>query len=118
MSSRYGEAGSGAKITIAELRDLIEREEIKPSKIFEKEDFLKDSKLMKRFEEIAELEAYRAEKKTGETEEDKKKMIENEMIPGDDKPILTPEEREQQKKDNEFVPDDNEPGGDDDLIPD
>ena len=50
-------------ITIGELRDLLEHEKIKPSKIFNKQDFLADLKLMKALADKRELEAYRAEKK-------------------------------------------------------
>ena len=41
------------------------------------------------------------------------------MIPSDEMPILTPEQKKQQAIDNEFVPDDNgQPGQEEDLIPD
>ena len=50
-------------ITIGELRDLLEHEGIEPSKIFNKQDFLADPKLMKALADKRELEAYRAEKK-------------------------------------------------------
>ena len=50
-------------ITIGELRDLLEHEKIKPSKLFDKKDFLADPKLMKALADKRELEDYRAEKK-------------------------------------------------------
>ncbi len=96
-------------ITVGELIDLVRREEIKPSKLFEKEDFLKDEKFMKAMVDKQELEDYRADNRD--------KLKEDDMIPGDDKPILTPEEKKKQEEENEFIPD-NEPGDNEDLIPD
>jgi len=56
-------------ITIPELKDLIEREKIEPSKLFDKEDFKKDKKLIKWIAEKEELEELRAEKKKKKEEE-------------------------------------------------
>jgi len=108
--TRFGTAGPpvqhSEKITIEELKELIEREDIKPSKLFSKEDFLNDSKIKEKIDQIMKAD------------EEKRKKEENSMIPGDDKPILTPEEKKKQEEDNEFVPDDGKPGDDSDLIPD
>ena len=77
-------------ITLGEMRELIEREEIKPTKLFEKEDFLNDKSLMKRFAEKEELEDYRAKEK------DKKKEEEEEgsspLSPGADEGADEPKE--------------------------
>ena len=53
-------------ITISELRDLIEYENIKPSRLFDKEAFLNDEQLIKAMADKKELEAYRAAKRKEE----------------------------------------------------
>ncbi len=123
--SRFGDAGPhvqhGDTITMGELIDLIRREKIAPEQIFEKEDFLKDKKLMKAIDEKIELEKYRAEdqelNKQMDEEIEADKLAENSMIPGSpDK--LTPEQKKRQEEDNEFIPDNEPEGEDNDLIPD
>jgi len=116
--SRYGAAGPpiqhSLKITIPEIAQLLKEEGISPHKIFSKEDFLNDEKLMEAVKDKIDLEDFRAgEKKLKEEKEE-----ENSMIPGSDPKPLTPEQKRQQKIDNEFVPDGELGKGDNDLIPD
>lgn len=97
-----------SKITIGELRDLIEHEKINPSTLFEKEDLLKDPLV----ELLRDKEIQRRK------EEDKKKKPEpeeNPFIPGTSDAPLTPEqEREETQKssdgrraenNNDMIPD-------------
>jgi len=102
------------KITKGELRDLIKENDIRPGQLFSKEDFLNCKPLMKAMAEKKELEDFRAAKDKKEKED----VDVDSMIPGDDKPILTPEQKKQQEKDNELIPDGKGDPGDDDLIPD
>jgi len=116
--SRYGTAGPPiqhfeGRITIGELRDLIKHEKIEPSKLFEKEDFIKDEKLISAMKDKMELEDYRAGKDKEKIEKDNA----DSMIPDDKPGTLTEAEKRQQEKDNELVADD-KPGEDEDLIPD
>jgi len=80
--------------------------------MFSKEQILDDPKVKEHIEIILLNEQI-------ETKIKADKLEENSMIPGDDKPILTPGEKKQQEEDNEFIPDDDKPGdSDNDLIPD
>ena len=111
-TSRYGDAGppiqhsETIKITVDELKALIKENDIKPDKLFTREEILDDPKVKEKIDQLIKLD------------EEKKKKEENSMIPGDEKPILTPEEKKQQEKDNEFIPDNKDKSGEDDLIPD
>jgi len=114
--TRYGEAGPPVqhsdKITISEIKKLIEENKIRPDQMFSKEQILDDPKVKEHIEIILLNEQI-------ETKIKADKLEENSMIPGDDKPILTPGEKKQQEEDNEFIPDDDKPGdSDNDLIPD
>jgi len=111
--SRYGDAGppiqhsETIKITIDELKTLIEENDIKPDKLFSKEEILADPKVKEKIDQLMKLE------------EEKIKEEEDGMIPGDDKPkTLTPEQQRQLDIDNELIPDSGKPGDDNDLIPD
>lgn len=106
-----------AKITRAELRELLQREKIDPSRVFSKEQLLNDEKLMKAIDDEIELKQYRADNRAlneemqREVEKDKLKgSDEDEFIPGGPPIPLTEEEKKKQKKDNELIP-----GVDDDL---
>lgn len=112
--SRYGKSGPPVQhsgtITMSELKELIEREKIKPEQLFTKEQIVNDPKLKPKIDALidAEIAAIKAKAKT---EEDR-------FIPDDTPPNLTPKEREQQRKDNELVADGKGDSEDNDLIPD
>lgn len=114
--SRYGAAGSSMQhsdtITIGELREIIKENDIKPDKLFVKQDFLNDEKLMKAVGEKIELEDYRL------NEKEKKKEQTDDLTPGDGISILTAEQKAQQEKDNELIPDKDNGESDNSLIPD
>lgn len=118
--TKLGMQHSNHLITKAELKELIEREKIRPEQIFSKQDFLNDEKLMKAINDEIELEQYRELdrelNKQMDEEIDADKLKENDMIPGDE-----PQKKGEKKKpnpDNEFIPGNDKPGDDQDLIPD
>ena len=86
------------KITISEMRELLKREEISPHKIFSKEDFLGDKKLVKAVNDALDLEEYRAR----ETKEKEKKKEEDiyDLIPD-----IEPQGKPGEDDDNELIPD-------------
>lgn len=111
--TRYGDAGPGVQhsdtITMTELKELIKREKVRPDQLYTKEEILDDPKVKAHIE----LNIKKAEK----IEADKLKE-EDIMIPGDDKPTLTAEQKRQQKIDDEFIPNGKSDSEDSDLIPD
>lgn len=108
--TRYGIAGPPMQhsdtITMTELKELIEREKIKPEQLFSKEQIIEDPKVKAKIDELIDAEI-KAEK-----------LKEDSMIPNGKSDPLTPEQKKQQEKDNELVADGKGDPGEDDLIPD
>ena len=109
--SQFGKAGppiqhSESIITMDELRELIKREDIKPDKLFSKEEILADPKVKEKIEQLIKAD------------EEKRKKEEDDMIPDDKPKTLTPEEKKKQEEDNKLIPDGKGEPGENDLIPD
>lgn len=115
--TRYGAAGPPVEdrsgiITVDELKELIEREKVRPDQIFSKQQILNDPEVRRYLDKLI-LKKQEEEKIKAD------KLKENDMIPGDDIPKLTPEQKRKQAEENEFIPNgktDNK--GENDLIPD
>ena len=96
-----------AEITMDELKELIEREKIRPDQLFTEQEILNDPKLKAKIDALIDAEIKAGIKK----EEDM-------LIPGSPNAPLTDEQKRQQEKDNELVADGKgDSDDDDDLIP-
>lgn len=97
-------------ITMDELKELVEREKIRPEQLYTKEEIINDPKIKEKIEQLIKAEE---EKQMKERKEE-----EDQFIPGTPNRPLTEEQKRQQEKDNELVADGKSDSGDDDLIPD